>query len=180
MNETVQQIQVSLRTIFEQLDAYFMLPNEVRAYHYSAQEWSINEILEHITLTNHYLMLVIRVGVAKALKRASNQPFFDTVTALEPIERIGDPDAFAWIRPIHMQPTGQISSAGVRSKMQAQATECLQFLRQMPNGEGALHKVSMSVQDLGKLDMYQWIYFLVQHAKRHTVEIERIIDYYAK
>ena len=60
--------------------------------------------------------------------------------------------------------------------MSKQVQECLQILDEIKNGEGLLHTVRMSVQDLGKLDMYQWLYFLVQHAKRHIVEIERIIQ----
>jgi hypothetical protein len=32
----------------------------------------------------------------------------------------------------------------------------------------------MSVQELGKLDVYQWLFFLAQHAQRHAIEIQRI------
>jgi hypothetical protein len=43
----------------------------------------------------------------------------------------------------------------------------------MPNGEGILYKTTMSVNDLGKIDVYQYIYFLAQHAKRHLAQMER-------
>lgn len=93
---------------------------------------------------------------------------------LDAIVKIGDPDAFDWVRPEHMEPTRLKPMSVIRATMAAQRVECLTILDQIRNGEGSLHKVKMSVQSLGKLDMYQWLYFLVQHAKRHTIEIERI------
>jgi hypothetical protein len=62
----------------------------------------------------------------------------------------------------------------VRLTMRIQQRDCLLILDQLANGEGSLHKVRMSVQELGKLDVYQWLFFLAQHAQRHAVEIERI------
>ena len=52
--------------------------------------------------------------------------------------------------------------------MREQLTECLRFLEQLSGGEGSLFKVRMSVNDSGKLDVYQWLYFVAQHAKRHV------------
>lgn len=176
--QQIQKITNTLTDVFARLDSYFDLPDSVRTYHLSPDSWSINEILEHITLTNHFLMLVIRTSVNKSLKRALRQPIPDEPNPLDSVERIGDPDAFAWIRPEHMQPTGTANLHTVRQLMRLQVHECLQFLESVPNGEGTLHKVRMSVQNLGKLDVYQWLYFLAQHAQRHTVEIERLMQHY--
>ena len=38
-------------------------------------------------------------------------------------------------------------------------------------GEGALHRVRMSVNDSGKLDLYQWLDYLGQHARRHLAQM---------
>jgi hypothetical protein len=32
----------------------------------------------------------------------------------------------------------------------------------------------MSVDELGKIDVYHYIYFLAQHAKRHLMQMEMI------
>ena len=53
-------------------------------------------------------------------------------------------------------------------------SECLSCLDQLKNGEGVLHKTTMSVNDLGKIDVYHYIVFLVQHAKRHLVQMDKI------
>jgi hypothetical protein len=172
--ETIRRVETELIDTFDRLDSFFDLPETQRKYQPAPGEWSIDEILEHITLTSHYLMITLRQSLTKVLRRANEQPIPEGESDLDKIVRISDPDAFGWIRPEHMEPTRTKSCTEVRALMQAQREECLHILRQIGQGEGSLHTVRMSVQDLGRLDMYQWLYFLVQHAKRHAVEIERI------
>ena len=56
--------------------------------------------------------------------------------------------------------------------MREQRRECLEILEQLGGGEGALHRVRMSVNQSGKLDIYQWLYFLAQHARRHLDQMK--------
>jgi len=43
---------------------------------------------------------------------------------------------------------------------------------------GVLHKTSMSVNSLNKLDVYQYIYFLLKHMQRHIQQMEQIESEY--
>jgi hypothetical protein len=172
--QTIQRVNDELIQIFDQLDTFFELPANVRQFPPAPGEWCMDEILEHITLTSHFLMITLRQSLPKVIRRAQTQPIPAGESDLDRIVQISDPDAFGWIRPEHMEPTRKISSEEVRHNMQAQRNECLTILNQIRNGEGALHQVRMSVQNLGKLDMYEWLYFLIQHALRHIVEMERI------
>ena len=54
----------------------------------------------------------------------------------------------------------------VKEKLIEQKQECLSLLNQIPNGEGVLFKTMMSVNNLGKIDVYHYLYFLVQHIKQ--------------
>lgn len=173
---TIKRIEIELNETFDYLDKFFDLSDETRQLRLNEKEWSISEILEHITLTSHFLMITLKQSLDKVLRRAEDLPIPDDNTGLDRIVEIGDPDAFDWIRPEHMQPTGQVSNADVRTKMKQQQAECLEILDKIRNGEGNLHRVRMSVQDLGKLNMYEWMYFLIQHAKRHCIEIDRICE----
>ena len=173
---TLHRVTTDLTLTFDQLDTFFLLPAALRAFHPAVGEWCIDEILEHITLTNHFLMITLKQSLDKVLKRAQTRPIPEGESDLDRIVQISDPDAFTWIRPEHMEPTRTVSSDEVRATLHRQRDECLAILAQIQNGEGSLHQVRMSVQSLGKLDMYQWMYFLVQHAKRHVVEMERIKD----
>lgn len=179
IESTVQRVHDELVQTFDRLDTFFDMSADLRQIHPAQDEWSIDEILEHITLTNHFLMITLKQSLKKVLRRAQEQPIPDDESRLDRIVQISDPDAFGWIRPEHMEPTRRVSSQEVRRKMIEQKNTCLGILDQIRHGEGKLHQIRMSVQELGKLDMYEWLYFLVQHARRHTIEIERIYDLYA-
>lgn len=172
---TVKQVRGALKNVFDELDEIFELPSDIRKHRLASDEWSIDENLEHITLTSHFLMIVIKNSRDKILRRAKTQQIIGEESDLAIINIISEPDAFDWHRPEHMIPTGEKLSVEVRQLMSIQQKECLEILDQIKIGEGSLHKVRMSVQDLGKLDVYQWLYFLVMHAKRHQKEIERIV-----
>lgn len=171
--QTISIVQTTLIEIFDDVDTWFERPSELRASHPLPNEWSIDENLEHITLTNHFLLKVIRKGVARAIKRVQTQSIVGTESDLAIMQPVGIADSFVWHRPGHMIPTGEKSMDEVRKLMGDQQQECLSLLAQMPNGEGSLYTVRMSVNDLGKIDMYQWLYFLALHAQRHIAQIER-------
>ena len=141
--------------------------------------WSIAKILEHISLTNHYLLILIRKGAIKSLERSRDENYRALLEGYAPdwdrLELIGQPGAFQWDRPAHMEPSGEVDMGAVRNKLLLQEQECLNLLDQLKDGEGVLCKTGMSVNNLGKLDTYEYIYFLVQHAKRHIVQMQKIV-----
>ncbi len=62
----------------------------------------------------------------------------------------------------------------VRAALREQLHECLQCLDLLRNGEGVLCKTATSVNGIGKLDVYQYIYFLALHATRCLHQLEKI------
>jgi hypothetical protein len=172
--ETIQVVQQALSEALVELEKWFEQSEESRCYHPQDGGWSIQAILEHVTLTNHYLLLIIRQGREKALRRAQRgEPIHEGKSDLDRLTPIGHPDAFPWIRPEHMEPIGA-SLEDIRTRLHAQYQECLSILAALGKGEGSLYQVRMSVQNLGKMDMYQWLYFLALHQKRHIAQIEQV------
>jgi hypothetical protein len=171
-HQTIATVRASLIEVFGEIDSWFDEPVEVRAFRPPGGGWTIDEVLEHITLTNHYLMLVIRKGCERVLRRAARGcPVPDGESDLGLLEPIGRRGSFPWARPEHMAPTGIRPIAEVRSLMQEQAGGCPEILTRLGGGEGALHRVRMSVNDSGRLDMYQWLFFLAQHARCHLAQM---------
>jgi len=74
-----------------------------------------------------------------------------------------------------MEPKGKALSE-VLTTMRAQQEQCVQLLEKLKNGEGSLFKVTMSVNKLGRIDLYQWICFIAQHAKRHIGQMQSNLD----
>ncbi len=165
---TIAEVQGTIKSAFAETDGWFDRPSEARAFRPSDGGWTIDEILEHVTLTNHYLMLVIRKSAEKALARAARQgPVIPGESDLRLLHPIGERGSFPWPRPDHMVPSGKTCPEEVRSLMRRQVQECHEILSQLGGGEGSLHRVRMSVNDSGRLDVYQWLMFLALHARRH-------------
>lgn len=139
--------------------------------------WSSFKVLEHITLTSHYLLIIIDKASQKAVQRASLSLVPEDWEGYEllpkSLEDIGVHQSFVWVRPEHMEPSGKVSLDEIKVRIMEQFDRCHQHLLVLKNGEGRLCKTTMSVNGIGKLDVYQYIYFLVLHAKRHLTQLEK-------
>ena len=58
----------SLQQTIIAVDTWFDKDQKRRAYQSSHHGWSIDEILKHIGLTNHFLLVLIDEGTSKALQ----------------------------------------------------------------------------------------------------------------
>lgn len=176
---TVATVRQALLSTFTEVDGWFDRPEELRRFKPISGGWFVDQVLEHITLTNHFLMLVIRRWTEKALRKAEKGgPIPDGESDLTRLDIIGERGSFTWVRPEHMEPSANPSATAVRDTMWRQVSECLDLLNRMGSGEGSLCKVSMSVNGLGKIDLYQWLYFLAQHAQRHLHQVREVEDDY--
>jgi hypothetical protein len=137
--------------------------------------WTILEILEHIALTSHFLLILIDKGANKALRNVKNLPLDHLIKEfdfdLNNINEIGIHKSFNWIRPVHMEPKGEKSELEIKAEMIAQVNKCLNQLERLKEGEGLLYKTTMTVNHLGKINVYEYIYFLSKHAERHIQQM---------
>lgn len=77
-----------------------------------------------------------------------------------------------------MEPTGQKTHVEVRQQLKEQLRLCIDYLDRLRNGEGVLCKTTMTVNNLGKIDVYEYIYFLAQHGQRHITQmVKNEIEY---
>jgi hypothetical protein len=126
-------------------------------------------------LTNRFPMLTLGKWARIAEQRARRgDPVSEGESDLERLEVIGHRGRFGWVRPEHMEPTGVPSPAEVRAILRQQLGECLILLERIGGGVGGLCRVTMTVNALGKIDLYQWLYFLAQHARRHLHQLAAI------
>jgi hypothetical protein len=178
IDNLINRIRSELISIFKEVDTWFDV-NDKLLYHRPANSgWTVREILEHITLTNYFLLILIKKGTAKALATTKDADYENQSLHYDldwyKLQQIGGHNSFEWNRPAHMEPSGTEDLLIIRNRMQAQLKECLQYLTELKNGEGILYKTTMTVNGLGKIDMYHYIYFLAQHARRHLGQMERV------
>ncbi|GAA4316817.1 DinB family protein [Flaviaesturariibacter amylovorans] len=174
----IEDIRNSLVSSFSSIDAWFDKEAGVRSYKPQNGGWSINEVLEHIALTNHFLLILIDKGARKALDNASRVNVEDAVKDYEfhrdRLDEVGIHKSFDWIRPEHMEPKGGKSLTEVRQELNGQLERCLGHLQNLGKGEGVLYRTTMSVNGLGKIDVYEYIYFLAQHGQRHITQMHKV------
>jgi hypothetical protein len=170
----IETVREALERMFSDLDGWFdQPPHQLHFRPDYTGAWTVAEQLEHVSLVNHFLLLTITKGCARALKRAGSVPLPPQESDLVPLLTVADPDAFPWSPPSHMVPTGACETTELRALLHAQRRQSLELLAAMPAGEGRLCTVRMSVHDLGRLDMYQWLYFLAQHGRYHVALLGR-------
>jgi hypothetical protein len=137
--------------------------------------WTALEILEHVMLTNLFLLKIIEKGTVKALRKAATEKVVIDWSQYsldhKDMWEIGIHKSFVWTRPEHMEPSRNVSVSEIRKTLLEQKAACLNCLEQLHSGEGVLHKTTMTVNNLGKLDVYEYIEFLTQHMIRHLMQL---------
>ncbi len=177
LDKYILKIQEHLIETHAAVLGWFNEPEEIKQYRPKSGGWTIIEILEHITLTSHYLLILIEKGAKKALKNIHNLELEEEVENyhfdLSRIDPIGVHQSFDWIRPEHMEPTGEVEEFKIKIVVMGELSRCLNLLRILEGGAGLLYKTTMTVNDLGKLNVYEYIYFLSKHAERHIQQMEK-------
>jgi hypothetical protein len=177
IQEIIRQTEADLTDVFNRIDTWFDAPDNLLHYRPANSGWTVAQVLKHVTLANHFLIILIKKGTARALQQAAKG--WPGIAAgykldMNRLQLVGEHGSFIWRHPDHMEPTGLLNLAETRMLLHEQMQDCLVYLNQMPNGEGALYLTTMTVNNLGKLDVYHYIYFLIQHAKRHLTQLELI------
>ncbi len=69
--QTTRIVRDTLCSVFGQVDAWFDQPEELRRFKPASGGWSPEQVLEHVTLTNRFLMLTLGkwVGIAEQQAR---------------------------------------------------------------------------------------------------------------
>lgn len=172
----IQEIKTHLQLSFDEVDRWFEKDRKTLDHQPSTGGWTVRQILEHIYLTNFYLLILIEKGANKALRNYQDLNLAveirNYVFDREKFKEVGQYGAFEWIRPEHMEPKGEMELHEIRSLVSMQYHQCLIYLDRMKNGEGLLCKTTMTVNGLGKINVYEYIYFLSLHMGRHLTQMK--------
>ena len=171
----IGRLAASLQEHFDRLAPWLELGEPSWSTRPADDSWSVAEILEHVVLCQRYLLLLID----KIAERSRRRLAAGAVLPAEP----GDPTplealaarSFSWRHPEHMAPSGRVSRGALAAELSLQRGRCLDHLRRMPDGEGSLHAIRMSVVGR-KLDLYQYLRLLDLHLARHLAQLDRTLS----
>ncbi|MEO1263523.1 MAG: DinB family protein [Bacteroidota bacterium] len=172
----IHNIQTNLICTHQGLLGWLMEKEAIKHYRPADGGWTILEILEHVSLTSHFLLKLIDKAADKAMRNVNDLSLEKELAEfnfdLNKLYNIGRHKSFEWIRPEHMEPTGHKDELVIKQTLTDQFLRCMNHLSNLKHGEGLLYKTTMSVDNLGKLNVYEYIYFLIRHAIRHLVQME--------
>ena len=171
-----RQLAESIDSVFFNLTTFPLDSPSLGQHRLSNQGWCPLEILEHVSLANRFLILTLDKWKKKADRRIETQPLApgQQEMGLGRIRPIGQRGSFHWKNPDHMAPCGNRSLDDLLSEIRDQANHLKATLHGMRDGRGLLCKITMNVHQLGKINLYQWIAFIVEHARRHQQQLEEI------
>jgi len=173
----ISRLKKDIDEVFNLLNQY-LIEYDNRLDNQTARgKWTIQEILEHVSLTNHYLLKLIRKGSEKAVRKRNHRDLEKELTEYDfnspNLGTIADSASFQWESPVRMIPGGA-SAEEILTSFIDQRESLSEILEKLKNGKGILHKTTMSVYQIGKLDVYQYMHFLLLHARRHINQIMKI------
>ena len=89
----IQSIQIHLLQTHTTLFNWFLVNDHLKHYRPKDGGWTIAEILEHIALTSHFLLILIDKGANKAIRNVKKLTLETVIKAddfdLEKINKIG-------------------------------------------------------------------------------------------
>lgn len=163
------------------LDSWFDRDDAVMHYRSAAVGCSVRELLEHVMITNRFLLKFVDQGSAKVIVKHDAQEMDillsnyclenDTLMENEVYK------SFDWGKG-HAVSDGTMSLQEVRSEIREQLDRCLIHLELLDNGHGILYKTGLPVAGSEKLDIYQNIFLLARHVKRQLSQLDKILADY--
>ncbi len=139
--------------------------------------WSGIEVLEHVALTDRFLLVLADKIARKSQARAARgEPWPASQPAFAHLEHIAGRE-LEWRAPEHMRPTGAVELNAIARTLEADRARALALLAECPDGLGTLHRIRMSVVggEDDRLELYQYLDVLRLHAERHVRQIDRVV-----
>jgi len=148
------------------------VPAELRNTRPTADQWSVAQVLNHLTIAHDRVAAVVDRWISEA-KAAGLAAETDSGSVLNtiPTERILDRTQKVQA-PAAIVPRSDIDAAEAWTELD-QARDKLRAA--LLSGDGlALAQVVQPHPVLGPLNMYQWILFNGSHEARHTLQVREI------
>lgn len=146
------------------------IPVDARQTRPSPERWSVAEVLEHISLVEGRVAMLLGALVPDAPRLEAGVTGTATV-----LDRTGLRNRSTRINaPAAIQPTGSLSASEAWAALEKTRQQLLVVIDRIEAEHVDLSKVSRAHPVLGPLDGYQWIEATGGHEERHTVQIVEI------
>jgi hypothetical protein len=148
------------------------LPGSLQARKPAADRWSVNEVLEHVSLVEQLFVsaLVTKVDTARASGLGSEVG--DPQGLADQVRAVVEDRTAKRTAPDTVVPTGSVEAETALSRIEAGHARLREALVAC---EGlALSTVTHEHRFFGSLNVYEWLDLLAGHERRHLAQIKEI------
>jgi uncharacterized damage-inducible protein DinB len=135
-------------------------------------QWSVSEILEHLSRVERSAAAVLakRIGQAREAGHPEEQETSSVLGTLDRF-RVSELDR-KLVAPEIVRPT-ENPDRETAERLLGESRAALE--RAMTSGDGlALGSIKHTHLRFGELDLYQWLLFVAEHEKRHTAQLREV------
>ena len=162
------------------LDEWFDSEQSLMEYQPSTGR-CVCELLRHLMLTNHFLLTLIDEE-CKATREDESGVFEDSLAGycleILSLRNIRQEGLFTGWGSDFLMPTEKNPLEEVRSEIREQLNKSLILLEGLSLGEGTRYKISLPVEGMEKLDVYQSLYFLALYTRKNVDQLHGILEEY--
>jgi hypothetical protein len=141
----------------------------------------VRELLRHLMFTNKFLLSLIDEecrtlkGAAADLVEATLAGYCLEILSLNEFNPGGSQTGWSidFQAPREDRPLDE-----VRKEIREQLNQSLIYLEILDEGEGTLYKISLPINGMGNLDVYQSLYFLALYTREHVAQFNGILEEY--
>ena len=175
IEKVILQIRRDLIRSISGLDAWFDKDHTLLELRAADGTKTVRELIEEVAgINRHLLGLIDQARTTAAKEDLSEIPADEYCLMVEEINDALMGRPFEW--QLSNQPLTKPSLEEVRYEIREQLDRCLIHLELLMEGEGNPFKTDLSVANIGRLDVYQSIYFLALHVRRFLCELDAILE----
>jgi hypothetical protein len=155
------------------------IPPSLREARPTEEGWSVAEVLEHLSRVEKGIakLVALKVGELQTLPEPPHEA--EEMVAID-LGKFGivETPSMKLAAPDRVAPLGEMSSEDARSALSETRGV---LLDQLHAGDGlAYSSVRHPHPFLGELDLYEWVYFVGAHERRHLAQVRAIAAHFAE
>jgi hypothetical protein len=173
MNGAVATIRNELTSAFNRVFDVFTVREDVLYYQPSNGGWSMYQVLEHVVLANHFLLCIVNKQADRAMQLAKvvgreneTQTYMLDANKLKKMELTG---SYVWVPQRYTEPAGDMPLLQIKMSLHDHMNQSLELLE----NDKVLEAIARTYE-AGKLDALHYLYFMIQHMRRHLHQAQRL------
>jgi hypothetical protein len=174
IEKIISQIRKELIRSISGLDAWFDKEDALFSRTLQGSSKTVRELIEDVVMVNRHLLSIIDKARTDVKVDLISPPMDDYHLLEREMNLALNENRFSW--PNENSSFKHTSLEQVRYEIREQLDRCLIHLELLMEGQASVFLTELSLGSIGRLDVYQSIYFLAVHVRRILSQLDGIVE----